>query len=593
MDPHPDVWKTDQFRNSIRSKLDDVMKQMQLPANMTGALLEGQIYNKIEKKENSKEAYINAVKIILNNLRTKAQQQQSGHPGMQQQQPMGQPGQPMQPQGQPMQQQMSQQSDPMSALQTLASSQSASDMQQSMTQMQMQSDQGQPQQQMMMSSGQQQGHPGMRPGMAPGIQRMRQAGQMMPGMQPGQPMMQSGQGGHGDGFPQYQMAPGQVNQGMPHGGQQQFQGQMQQQQFNHQQHPGMMQQGVQHHPGQMGPGMNAMASMAQTPSPYGPSPSGGLMSSPMNPGMQQRPPPSVNVAPSPVSLNTPMMTATGSPMNRPTVDQDHAYLEKLKQLSKFIEPLRKQIARIEREESMQDKKKDMSKITNLLKIVSDPSARVPMDVLLKCEQVLERMDFGCRRPEILSVPAPVSVSSQQHNICQPLLDAIIANIKKPNFNQALHATFAPAVSTLTGITIPFPSPNTILLKAEEFKDSNEIVPEVIQGEIARLDTKFKVQLDPLQQEGSTSIKMICRLDDLDLPSVPPMSIRVPEGYPKRPPHFYLDEEDYSTSTFLSDTKRIFDQNVRKLAPLHSVTSLLHTWEMSVRQASTQDIAIVG
>lgn len=104
-----------------------------------------------------------------------------------------------------------------------------------------------------------------------------------------------------------------------------------------------------------------------------------------------------------------------------------------------------------------------------------------------------------------------------------------------------------------------------------------MIPEMVQGEIARLDTKFKVQLDPLQVEGATTIRIICRLDDLNLPSVPPIEIAIPNAYPEKPPVCTFDDDEYRASTFLNTTKNIFDQNVSKLAKQHSVTSLLQTW----------------
>jgi len=184
------------------------------------------------------------------------------------------------------------------------------------------------------------------------------------------------------------------------------------------------------------------------------------------------------------------------------------------------------------------------------------------------------------------IPKPL-----EHNICQPLLDAVMANIRKPYFNHTLLRTFGPAVAALTNSTFPAPCPPA---KRQKIDDNIfEPIPELIQGEIARLDTKFKVQLDPLQSEGSTSIHIICRLDSLDLPSVPPICIRIPDGYPRRPPQVFADEQEYDASPFLKEIDKIFNGNVLKLARQYSLTCLLHTWEASVRQACHHELAIVG
>ena len=53
-----------------------------------------------------------------------------------------------------------------------------------------------------------------------------------------------------------------------------------------------------------------------------------------------------------------------------------------------------------------------------------------------------------------------------------------------------------------------PSAQSPLIKKQE--DQQEI-PEVLQGEIARLDSRFKVQLDSLQHTGSKTIYLTCKL----------------------------------------------------------------------------------
>ena len=68
--------------------------------------------------------------------------------------------------------------------------------------------------------------------------------------------------------------------------------------------------------------------------------------------------------------------------------EDHHYLEKVRQLSRFIEPLTKLISRFGDDDS-----EKLSKMKIMLDILSNPNKRMPMDTLLKCEAVLEKMDF--------------------------------------------------------------------------------------------------------------------------------------------------------------------------------------------------------
>ncbi|CAK9294053.1 unnamed protein product, partial [Gordionus sp. m RMFG-2023] len=85
-----------------------------------------------------------------------------------------------------------------------------------------------------------------------------------------------------------------------------------------------------------------------------------------------------------------------SPFNSITMDnnkmplEDMEYATKLKQLSKYVEPLRKLIFKIEKED---DQKKEIVKLKALLDILSNNSPntkKVPITTLLKCEVVLAR-----------------------------------------------------------------------------------------------------------------------------------------------------------------------------------------------------------
>ena len=68
--------------------------------------------------------------------------------------------------------------------------------------------------------------------------------------------------------------------------------------------------------------------------------------------------------------------------------EEQLYLEKVRQLSRFIEPLTRLIGRFGDDDS-----EKLSKMKIMLDILSNPTKRMPMDTLLKCEAVLEKMDF--------------------------------------------------------------------------------------------------------------------------------------------------------------------------------------------------------
>ena len=85
----------------------------------------------------------------------------------------------------------------------------------------------------------------------------------------------------------------------------------------------------------------------------------------------------------PVAAGTPV-----APMTASNSGEDQVYLEKVRQLSRFIEPLTRLISRYGDEDS-----EKLSKMKIMLDILSNPNKRMPMDTLLKCEAVLEKMDF--------------------------------------------------------------------------------------------------------------------------------------------------------------------------------------------------------
>lgn len=108
---------------------------------------------------------------------------------------------------------------------------------------------------------------------------------------------------------------------------------------------------------------------------------------------------------------------------------------------------------------------------------------------------------------------------------------------------------------------------------------------MLQGEIARLDQRFKVSFDSNQKPGSKSIQLICCLDDKHLPCVPPVFLTVPEDYPKSSPACHMSPHEYNATQFLSAVQAALLARIKKLPKYYSVSQLLDTWEMSVRQAS--------
>lgn len=329
------------------------------------------------------------------------------------------------------------------------------------------------------------------------------------------------------------------------------------------------------------------------PSPaLAPSPGGAGGGMVMTPGQQgQR---SVGgMAPSPSSsLNTP-----GQPGQSPMQDEQ-AYREKVRQLSKYIEPLRKMIARMGNEGEHMEK---TSKMKKLLEILSNPSQRMPLETLLKCEVVLEKLDFKRGDGSISSTSGQLNIKEQ--HAFNPLIEAVSNCLQSNVINHTLHRTFGPTLEALFCPEIKLLPP--LKRKRTSSPTPTSTISDVLQGEIARLDTRFKVSLDPAQQShqsstnnnssagGSKTVQLICWLDDKHLPCVPPVSLTVPEDYPLTSPKCHMAAHEYGATRFLSAVQAALTARIKKLPRYFSVSQLLDTWEMSVRQASAPNTVPVS
>uniref|UniRef100_A0A452DL33 Mediator of RNA polymerase II transcription subunit 15 n=1 Tax=Capra hircus TaxID=9925 RepID=A0A452DL33_CAPHI len=319
------------------------------------------------------------------------------------------------------------------------------------------------------------------------------------------------------------------------------------------------------------PSSNVSSGPAPSPSSFLPSPSPQPSQSPVT----ARTPQNFSV-PSPGPLNTPVNPSSVMSPAGSSQAEEQQYLDKLKQLSKYIEPLRRMINKIDKNE---DRKKDLSKMKSLLDILTDPSKRCPLKTLQKCEIALEKLknDMAVPTPP----PPPVPPTKQQY-LCQPLLDAVLANIRSPVFNHSLYRTFVPAMTAIHGPPVTAPVVSTRKRKFEE--DERQSIPNVLQGEVARLDPKFLVNLDPSHCSNDGAVHLICKLDDRDLPSVPPLELSVPADYPAQSPLWINRQWQYDANPFLQSVHRCMASRLLQLPDKHSVTALLNTWAQSVHQA---------
>lgn len=438
-----------------------------------------------------------------------------------------------------------------------------------MTQNQMQQGPGMPVNQPQMNPMMSQSAMGGNPNMMTGNPNMM--GVVRPGMPANQMINAMQQGPAGQNTMMNQMNPVQMNQN----------------QMMNMQHMRKQEMMIPNQAGPAGPFAGQVRSvtpnfMRQSPSPMSvPSPIGlhqsGMVASPAmvpspqapmsNPPQQRHMPPNV-MAPSP-NMNTPGQPhSVSSPLNP---QDDQIYREKYNRLTKYKEPLKKMISRVGSDGINSEK---ITKLKKLLEILSNPDTRIPLETLVKCEIVLENQ-FGTLKDP------PASINN-------PLYDAIANNLQSPlaqhtlarSFNPSFEAWFGPNFKNLP------PSKKRRLSDDQVVPSStgNEI-PHILQREIARLDQKFKISLDQIiQTSGSKSIKLMCCVDDSFLPCVPPISVTIPEDYPSTSPVCHIVEHEYSDTLFLAEVQKAFRARIAKLPQRFSLTHILETWCLAIRQA---------
>ncbi len=372
--------------------------------------------------------------------------------------------------------------------------------------------------------------------------------------------------------------------------------------------PMMMQQTSQPqtHPvgmmGMTGPGMGPGMTMVQRPPPPMYMPVQHLTTPSNSPAMiaQQSPASSGQyISHSPVMAQHGISSPAGpramvpSPLamsnaNTPQSDQaasqeEQQYLEKVRQLSKYIEPLRRMIARIGNEDQAK-----LEKMKKLMDILSNPNKRMPMDTLKKCEAVLTRMNFDSDGNTAGGSGGPAATTESKY----PLLEAILS-IKSSGkgsdgqlINHALQRCFGAPLEAVCGSEMALPP----LVKGRKRKldedDELEDAICVLRREIAQLQAHFKVDIQADSKSRPRQPRqLLCWLEADTLPSVPPITVKIPSDYPERPPVCDAQlAEDYHTTPFLKSVQAALSSRLGKMPPRFTLSQLLNAWEMSVRSA---------
>lgn len=87
------------------------------------------------------------------------------------------------------------------------------------------------------------------------------------------------------------------------------------------------------------------------------------------------------------------------------------------------------------------------KMKRLYEILTNPTSNTNLEVLQKCEIVLEKMDFKkLEGGNGHTIPS----SLKEHHFLTPLLEVVSNLLQNPIHNHTLYRTFGPAVEALFG-----------------------------------------------------------------------------------------------------------------------------------------------
>ncbi|XP_035703848.1 mediator of RNA polymerase II transcription subunit 15 isoform X3 [Folsomia candida] len=324
--------------------------------------------------------------------------------------------------------------------------------------------------------------------------------------------------------------------------------------------------------------------------PGGPSPSPnsmiqgqnqpGFANSPQPPHPQGSPAPPQNVGirplgnqmiPSPImNVSTPMPTV---PMQSPRNDEELACMKKIEELRRYTDMIQRMIIKI----GLDDAEKS-SKMKKLLDILMNPVRQVSMDILLKCEAALKKME----KQHDTGPPSQPSMPPKDHiSPFFQIQEAILTTMRNGSANHTFLRSFRPTIEALTGQSVVNPDiPDEESMTEEEQKPE---IPMVLQRELKMLGRRFPVKIK--HRGRKLPIQLNASLGDPKLPRVPPLKIIVPIGYPEESPVLIDFKNDYSATSFLNSIAESFKSRKVLLPTMFTVYELLISWEMSVRQVA--------
>ena len=286
------------------------------------------------------------------------------------------------------------------------------------------------------------------------------------------------------------------------------------------------------------------------------------------------------VAQSPLSTQpSPSPSAAATPGNPPSwggpaqspldASEESAYAEKLKEIAKYIEPLRSLINNMPKDGEHAPKIKKLKQI----ELIFTNKKRVSLAFLTKCEQIVN------------ALLSSDTAGNQKPTMLQTVTDHLVPLAGNPSLISAAHQCIQPVLNTLNMPTVRPPKAPRKRRRSSSDDEDCSLLPDALQMEIAHLWSRFSFDLDMTSKLDKSFFTISCRPKTPKMSSLPPLLIKVPACYPKRTPDYTLSYPDNDENMLLNCVKKNFLSRLLESSKgqFHSVTYILESWEQSLKE----------
>lgn len=277
-------------------------------------------------------------------------------------------------------------------------------------------------------------------------------------------------------------------------------------------------------------------------------------------------------SPSPAAATPGNPASWGGPAPSPLdASEESAYAEKLKELAKYIEPLRNLINKMPKDGEHAPKIKKLCQI----ELIFTNKRRVNLTMLSRCEQVVHTL-----------LSSDTSVNPKP-SMLQTVTDHLVPLATNPSLVTAAHQCIYPVQRTLTTPTIKQPKPpRRKRRRSSDDEDCGSNLPDALQMEIAHLWNRFTFDVDSSSKIDKSFFTISCKTKKPGLPTLPPLVIRVPASYPKRMPEYSSSHSENGEDLLLDRVKKNFLSRLleTRKEQFHSVTYILEAWEKSLQES---------